>query len=86
MKFQGAVIKEQGVTFAVVIVKKPIINQSTKANEAIRSFQPLFPGIPVILMAQDHRGIPTYYGRKDIAKFMANVPLNAVPWKEYTVS
>ena len=26
MRFQGAVIKEQGVTFAVVIVKKYVIN------------------------------------------------------------
>jgi len=50
------------------------------------AFQPLFPGLPLILMAQDNRGIPTYYGRQDIIRFMANVPVEAVPWKEYTVN
>ena len=86
MRFQGAVIKEQGVTFAVVIVKKHVVDNKFEADRAILSFQPLFPRIPVVLMAQDSRGIPTYYGRRDIARFMANVSLSAVPWKEYTVN
>jgi len=84
VKFQGAVIKEQGVTFAIVIVKKHIVDNSGSAKEAINSFKPLFPGIPIILMAQDSRGIPTYCGRQDIVKFLVNVPLNVIPWKEYT--
>lgn len=86
MKFQGAVIKEQGVTFAVVIVKGHVVSSRSEAEKAIRSFQPVFPGIPIILMAQDHRGVPTYFGRQDISRFMANVPLHAIPWKQYTVS
>lgn len=85
MRFQGAIIKEQGVTFAVVIVKKHVIDNKSEARRAMQSFQPVFPGIPVVLMAQDSRGVPTYYGRKDIARFMANVPLEAVPWKEYSI-
>lgn len=84
MKFQGSVMKEQGATFAIVIVKKYVIDNRIEAEKAIQSFQPVFPGIPVILMAQDSKGIPMYFGRDDIAKFMANVPLHAVPWKEYT--
>jgi hypothetical protein len=85
MKIQGAVIKEQGVTFAVVIVKKTVIDNSSEANSAIAAFRPIFPGVPLVLMAQDHRGVPTYYGRQDIARFMANVPLHIIPWKEYTI-
>ena len=85
MKFQGAVIKEQGVTFAIVIVKKRILDNRNEADKAIQSFGPLFPGCPVVLMAQDHQGRASYYGRKDIADFMANVPLSAVQWKEYTI-
>jgi hypothetical protein len=46
----------------------------------------MFGGIPTVLMAQDFQGTPTYYGRSDIAEFMASVPLEAVRWKEYTVS
>lgn len=86
MKFQGSIIREQGVTFAVVIVKKHVIDNRSNAEDAIRSFRPMFPGIPLVLMAQDSRGVPTYFGRPDIAKFMANVPLQSVPWKEYIIS
>lgn len=86
MTFQGAVIKEQGVTFAIVIVKKHVLDNRTEAATAIASFQPVFPGLPVILMAQDFAGTPTYFGRPDIVKFLANVPLAAIPWKEYTLS
>ncbi|WP_017313947.1 hypothetical protein [Mastigocladopsis repens] len=86
MKFQGAVIKEQGVTFAVVVVKKHILDNKTEADKTIRMFQPIFPGIPIVLMAQDFRGVPTYYGRRDISQFMASIPIQCVSWKEYTLS
>ena len=86
MKFQGAVIKEQGITFAIVIVKKYVTGTRSEASRTIASFQHIFPGIPIVLMAQDSRGKPTYYGRKDIVRFLAKVPLSAIPWKEYTTS
>lgn len=85
MKFTGAVIKEKGVTFAVVVVKKSIIDNRIQSNKAVQSFQPLFPGIPVILMAQDHGGKPKYYGRRDIVRFLAGVTFQAIPWKEYRI-
>jgi hypothetical protein len=85
MTMQGAVIRERGVIFTVVVVKQHIVGNRTQADQAIQSFSPLFPGLPVVLMAQDARGVPAYYGRRDIAEFMSNVPLDAVPWKEYSV-
>lgn len=86
MKFQGAVIKEQGVTFAVVVVKKNILDFQRQSEEAIASFMPVFPGIPVVLMAQDSRGVPSYRGRRDIVNFLANVHISQIPWSEYTVN
>lgn len=85
MRVQGAIIREQGQTFAVVVVKPHVIQNSSEASDAIRSSVPVFR-VPVILMAQDSRGKPTYYGRQDIAKFMASVPMHAIPWREYTVN
>jgi hypothetical protein len=85
MRVQGAVIREQGQTFAIVIVKPHVVQNRTAAAEAIQSFTPVF-GMPVVLMAQDSRGTPTYYGRPDIARFLASVPIDAIPWKEYTIS
>ena len=86
MKFQGAKIREQGVDFAIVIVKPHILNSPNERNETISSFSPIFPGIPLVLMAQDAMGVPTYYGRKDIVDFLANIHISQIPWKEYTVS
>jgi hypothetical protein len=85
MKVQGAVIREQGITFAVVIVKPHVVQNQFEANQAIQSFSPIF-GHPVVLMAQNSRGTPTYYGRRDIAQFMSGVPLHAIPWREYTIN
>jgi hypothetical protein len=84
-KFQGSVIREQGVTFAIVIVKKHIIDSASEAAQAIRSFAPVFGYAPVVLMAQDNWGTPTWYGRRDIVNFLKNVPLAAIPWQEYTL-
>lgn len=86
MRFQGAVIKEQGLTFAVVIVKKRVLDSHAERDRIALAFQPTFPGLPVVLMAQDTRGVPTYFGRRDIARFMANVPISAVPWHWYAVN
>lgn len=86
MKIQGAVIKEQGVTFAIVIVKMHVLNSQFQREETTRSLSFLFPGMPIILMAQDSRGIPKYFGRRDIIKFLANLHISQIPWKEYTFS
>lgn len=86
MKVHGSVVKEQGVTFAIAVVKRHILNTTTKAGETILSFSRIFPGMPVILMAQDGRGIPTYYGRKDIVQFLTRIDYRRIPWREYTIS
>jgi hypothetical protein len=86
MEFQGAVIKEQGVTFAVVVVKEHVIRDHQAAQITWRQFAPWFSGMPVVLMAQDHRGTPTYWGRPDLARFLANLSLGQIPWKNFTVN
>lgn len=86
MRFQGAVIKEQGQAFAVVVVKSHVVQSNSSAGDAIHAFAPAFGGIPVVLMAQDGRGRATYHGRPDISRFMASVPLRAIPWREYSIN
>lgn len=85
MRIQGAVIREQGQTFAIVVVKPHVLSSRPDATEAIRAFTPVF-GVPIVLMAQDGRGRPTFYGRPDIARFLSGVPLQAIPWREYTIN
>jgi len=54
MRLQGAVIKEQGVTFAVVIVKQHVLDNPNEATQMIAAMRLVFPGLPVILMSQDY--------------------------------
>lgn len=86
MKIQGAEIREQGVEFAIVVVKKRVVDSRLEANRAIEAFSPLFPGLPLVLAAQDHRGQFIYYGRDDISRFLASIRPSRIPWKEYTFS
>jgi hypothetical protein len=85
-KGQVAIVKEQGQTFAVVLVK-PQLLRSTKSekDEAVRTWSIEF-GCPAVLMAQDSRGVPTYYGRTDIARFLSNILPEQLPWREFTVA
>jgi len=85
MQFNAALIKEQGITFAIVVVKSYIIQNPSKAEESRVSFSALFPNMPIILMAQDSRRVPTYRGRRDIVKFLANIDLTRIPWRKYTI-
>jgi len=84
MRIQAAVVKEQRVTFAIIIVKRNVIQSTFQAQDTVNKAGNLFPGMPIILMAQDGRGTPTYYGRRDIVRFLSRVQLNAIPWKTYT--
>lgn len=86
MQFDGALIREQGQTFAVVIVKKHILESRGEAEKAVMGLGSVFPGIPVVLMAQDSRGRPTYYGRQDIARFLSGVSPQRIPWKKYSIN
>lgn len=85
-KFQGAVIKEQGITFAIVIVKSHVLNSQTESEKTAQTFGGVFPGMPIVLMAQNSRGVPTYWGRKDIVKFLGNLHISQIPWNEYTLN
>jgi len=85
MQVTGAVIREQGVNFAVVVVRPHVVQNRSEAADTIAGLTPAF-GVPVVLMAQDSHGRPTYYGRRDLSAFMARVPVNAIPWCYYTIN
>jgi hypothetical protein len=86
MNIQAAVVQDQGQTFAVVVVKKRIVDSQHQSSEAINSFASLFPNMPITLMAQDNNGTPTYRGRRDIVNFLSKLQISQIPWKEYRAS
>ncbi|MBR1805310.1 MAG: hypothetical protein IJ774_02860 [Selenomonadaceae bacterium] len=85
MKIQGAVIIEQGVTFAVVAVNRTVTNYTTRAIRVRNQLSQFFRNMPIILMSQDSNGTPHYYGRRDIVEFLRSIRLDQIPWKEFTI-
>ena len=85
IKVHGAVIIEQGVTFAIVVVKPHVTQYTARAVSFRREIAPFFPNMPIILMSQDRDGKPRYYGRKDIVDFLKMVKVEQIRWKTYHI-
>lgn len=85
MRFQGALIREQGVEFAIIVVRPHVVQCRSQGVQVISAWRARF-GVPVVLMAQDGRGTPTYLGRPDIVRFLSRIPLRAIPWREYSLN
>jgi hypothetical protein len=79
----AALVREQGVNFAVLSVKAHVLNSPTERTRVVQSFAGVVGGRPVVLMAQDARGRATFWGRSDIVRFLSAVPLGALPWRRY---
>ena len=86
MKIQAAAISLQGVNFAIAVVNMDLVNNPGEADLAIESISPSFGGVPVVLMAQRENGTPVYYGDEDLVRSLADVPIEKMPWKEYSIS
>lgn len=85
MTFRGAMIEEQGVTFAVLSVAQGALQDVLERDKLLAAFKRVFRGIPIVLVSQDSPAVPMYYGRSDILNFLADIPLAAIPWEDYRV-
>lgn len=76
-KVQFARIREQGITFGVVVVKDSAVDDVSERNGTV-AYWSRYLGCPTILLgANRHR----YYGRTDLVRFMSTVPFHAIPWR-----
>ena len=86
MKFQGAVIKEQGISFAIVAVRMTTMQNPDQREKTVALYTGIFQGIPVVLTAKDFKGALKYFGRSDIVAYLSKIKPGSIPWKEYTYS
>jgi hypothetical protein len=84
MRCDIALVREQGVEFAVVAVRAVALSPSNR-DSLVASWSAEL-GRPAVLMSQDGRGRPSFYGRKDIAEFLSNVRVEALPWRHATLN
>jgi hypothetical protein len=83
MSFDAALVREQGVSFAVIAVKAGVLSAPSQRAQVSASFQLKFPGVSIVLMWQDGQGVPTYWGRPDIVRFLSRVAVGRLPWRHY---
>jgi hypothetical protein len=84
MIFHAAIIREQGVTFAIVSVQPHTLRSMPEATRIQIAFAPVFNGVPIVLVAQDSMGVPAFHGRTDLVGFLSDIQLDAIPWREYS--
>jgi hypothetical protein len=80
--WQVALVREQGVSFAVVSVRDSVINTPSNRDDVIQAWSAQL-GVPVVLIgAQQHRT----YGRPDIVRWLRNVHPSRLPWRQMTLA
>lgn len=77
-----ALIRQQGINFAVVCVADQVINCSTQRERTLRAWT-YGLGVPVALMGS--RAHETY-GRRDIVRWLSNRDPGLLPWRRATLS
>ena len=81
-QWQIALVREQGVCFAVATVKDHVINNRSQAEDLIGALS-LRLGQPVVLLgAQRHR----LFGRPDIVRFLSNIDPSRLPWRRVDIA
>ena len=86
MRIIGSVVQEQGVTFAIVLVKDWATQTPAESAKTRAGFQVYFPGLPLILASHDSQGRFAYQGRTDIVGLLAGIDPARIPWSEYEAS
>jgi len=81
-QWEIALVKEQGISFAVASVKDSVVINRSQADGVIRALS-LRLGQPVVLLgAQQHR----LYGRTDIVRFLRNAHPLQLPWRRMDIA
>ena len=86
MTFQGALIQEQGVTFAIIAVQPSVLLNTALGGRWQNLGAAVFGPIPIVLTARDARGNSMWRGRDDIVRFLRSVPPQLIQWRAYTVN
>ena len=81
---RAAIIKEQGVTFAVVHVPASSVRNNNVAEKTKLTYEKYFK-IPVVLMYDDSNRT-RWYGRNDIVDFISDYSFKQIPWKIYELT
>jgi hypothetical protein len=82
---RAAAISMAGTKFMIVLVSLTTASGPGEADLVIADMHRRF-GVPIVLMGQQEDGTPVYYGDEDLKHRLTAVPVDRMPWKEYTLT
>jgi hypothetical protein len=85
MQVQAAAISIEGKQFVVALVQMELVTNAGEGDMAINTMEGRFGGAPVVLMAQREDTSPVYYGDEDLVRALRDIPIDRMPWKEYSI-
>jgi len=79
--------REQGGSFVVVVVSQAMLGSSDDQADVEALLGSEYGPVPIVFMAQDAGGAPTYLGRPDLVDFLSqSVLVEELPWQRVTFS
>ena len=69
-----------GTEVLIVVVRPWVLADRHEANLFVVAFYTRFKRV-VILMAQDERGVPSYFGPTGIVEVLGRLPFELIPWQ-----
>ncbi len=82
---QAAAVSIQGRRMLVVLVPLQLVQSAGEADMLVADLRPRFGNVDMLLMGQDEDGAPHYHGDAALARLLADVPIDKMPWKSYPV-
>ncbi len=82
-KMTAALVREQGVTFAVVLVKNHVALSHHEANRTIQAVASALGCPNVVLMGEGNKRLRGT--RQDVVDFVSKIHPSRLPWKEWTI-
>lgn len=73
-----ALVKEQGIDFAVCLVKDWVLNNPGQRHQLMTGMSLRF-GCPAVLVGESNRQT---FGREDIVAFLQGVSPERLPWRQ----
>lgn len=79
--FTGAAIAVGRIELLLVIVAPAVLADVRECQLTVAAYQARF-GKSIVLLAQDHRGSPRYFGPARLMPMVAAIPFELIPWRQ----
>lgn len=80
----AAVVREQGVTFAVALIKDHVLNSPSEADRSLQVVATALRCSLVVLMGE--RNGKLRGNRRDVVDFVSRLHPSQLPWRKYRIS